>query len=938
MKNNLLISHINIHSLLSKIVDFRTLVALHKFSVVAVSETWLCNDVSAESVRVQDYRFVRKDRAGRGGGVGLYVHNSVKFGILQSSSLIEQLWVGFCINKIRYAVGVLYRPPHANCSAFLTTFEETLDSLLPNYDHIIALGDFNIDQLKPETTVYKYFSNFLDRSHLCQVIDTPTRITSGSCTLLDLILVSDPSIVHDKGVINMHGLSDHDLIFCSLKHTHVSRDPCVVSYRDFRGVNYGAFYADLTTLPLYYVVELDDIDGKISFLNECLLHLLNTHIPVKTFKTNKRYSPWMTENVKKLIAERNIALRSYKFHNTTENWNYYKSLRNFTTLCIRQEKKAYIAHQLKISDTKGTWKLLRRMNIVSPRVSQIPDNLYNANDVNDYFLKSVQDLKNKCNASHKNSLLNFYKHNTVNGIHADFSFSRVSDELVGGVIDRIKSRATGLDNIGITLVKLCCPYILPIITHIINFCLENSVVPLGWKEGLIIPLPKVTNPQEYGDLRPICILPALSKVLEKVIELQLRDHLNSNPVLPAFQSGFRPGYSCTTALLKVVDDIVCSWDQRLATALVLLDYSKAFDTLDHEILVAMLHFIGLNDKSTALFKAYLQHRTQKVVLNKNISNGLLVASGVPQGSVLGPLLFSIYTSTFASYLKSCQYHCYADDTQLYLAFSPENFLTAAAKMNQDLQALAEISKQHFLTLNPSKSKVLIFCSKANREFLVRNFTVSIDGVTLPICLEAKSLGVILDSDLRMRSQVNAMIRNAYCGLRALYNSRKLLPKEMRVTLCESLILSQFNYCDVLYNMCIVQTDAVRIQRIQNSCLRLIFGIRKFQHISHKLPEVNWLNMKDRRILHSMCLFHSIVKNKSPPYLYNKIRYRTDVHNINIRHKGKLSMPTHKSCIFERGFSYSITKMYNMVDDTLKSLSVTGFKQKLKALMMCGDFR
>lgn len=182
-----------------------------------------------------------------------------------------------------------------------------------------------------------------------------------------------------------------------------------------------------------------------------------------------------------------------------------------------------------------------------------------------------------------------------------------------------------------------------------------------------------------------------------------------------------------------------------------------------------------------------------------------------------------------------------------------------------------------------------------------------------------------------------MIKKAYTNLKLLYGSRYLLNQKLKILLCDSLVLSQFNYADVVYHFCIDQNDSYRIQKIQNACLRFIYGLRKFNHISHKLQDTQWLNMKKRRVLHVLCFYHKLMLLKSPKYLFNKIRYRTDVHNLNVRHKGLLSMPRHATSLYQRSFSYNMVQYYNKLNDEFKAMSLNLFKTNCKDFLMNNEF-
>lgn len=926
--------HINTRSLLGKFAEFKRILLDKKYNICTVSETWLKPNISNDTLYIEGYNFVRFDRdRRRGGGIGMYIKNNIKYKVILTEGNIEQLWVSFSLYKKTFALGVLYKPPEFNYIDFLSDFESTMHNDLLMYDYLIALGDFNIDQLQVDNPATISFNSLLETLNCEQIISSPTRITNNSVSLIDLIVISDSSIVADKGVLDMHGFSDHDMVYCKLFFKSDTSNN-TIKYRDYNNIDYDAFYADLQTLPLYYITELDDINEKVAFLNDCLCYLLDTYLPLKTCKVRKHYSPWITENIKLLISLKDKALKKYKTHQTQANLDNYRTLRNFTTLSIKNEKKAYLNFKLQHLNIKETWNELKRVNIIAKKnIKHIPTNLQKPDEINNFFVNSIPNSMN----NEKENLKDFYSTHTKNNLPNNFHFKRINDETTFEILNSISTKASGVDEINIVLIKLCSPYIVPLITHLVNFCIDNNVVPKCWKQGLVRPLPKISEVKEYKDLRPICILPVLSKFLERVLDTQIRAYLSSNNLNNFYQSGFRANHSCTSALINISDDILSATDQNKITALVLLDFSKAFDTLDHDILISILHFIGFANSACILLANYLSEREQKVIVNDQISKSLHITRGVPQGSILGPLLYTIYTVNFDSNLHHCQYHFYADDTQIYLPFNYLEVQQASECLNQDISRLVKAAENHSLFINAEKSSLVIFGAKNKIEDISNNISISVNTHRLHNTKEAKNLGLIIDQSFRFKTQVNNMIKKAYSNLKLLYSSRHLLNQKLKILLCESLVLSQFNYADVLYHFCIDQNDSYRIQKIQNACLRFIYGIRRFNHVSHKLQDTQWLNMKKRRILHVLCFYHKLILLKSPKYLFNKIRYRTDVHNLNVRHKGLLSMPRHTTSLYQRSFSFNIVQHYNKLNDEFKTMSLNLFKTKCKRFLMNNEF-
>lgn len=629
---------------------------------------------------------------------------------------------------------------------------------------------------------------------------------------------------------------------------------------------------------------------------------------------------------------RERALIKYKKTQMPQHWEYYKNLRNFTKQVITNEKKAFLQYKINSSNYKSVWKDLKDLNIYSKqKCGNIPEDLSDPNILNNYFISASQ-TGNVPNGD----TLNYFSNNTKENIE-EFQFVLTHNSEVEKFLSQIKSKAVGIDKISVKMLLYCCPKIVPYITHIINECILHKYYPQCWKFALVVPLPKIAQPSELKDLRNICILPTLSKVFENIINSQIRNHLSKFNILAETQSGFRPGYSCTTALLEVVDDVLTATDANKLTVLVLLDYSKAFDRINHRLLLAMLHYYGFGADAEALMSSYLEGRQQKVILNNADCQPLQISSGVPQGSILGPLLFIIYTSNLKNCLRHCKVHFYADDTQIYFSFGFSDLNNASRIINTNLDLLVKASENICLTINPSKSMAMLFGPKTLRSKSLANLTIKIGNEIIKFSENARNLGLYIDSNLRFTNYVNLMIKRAYSNLKLIYGNSSLLNDKIKIMLCNSLVLSHFNYCDVIYHACLTEFDASRIQRLQNSCVRLICHVKKFDHISHKIKELGWLTMKQRRLLHSCVIYHKIITENSPSYLYKKIKFRHNVHDLNTRNKNILTPPMHRTSLFERSFQFNICKIYNSIPPETKLCNVNLFKKRMSQLIFENNF-
>ncbi len=528
---------------------------------------------------------------------------------------------------------------------------------------------------------------------------------------------------------------------------------------------------------------------------------------------------------------------------------------------------------------------------------------------------------------------------TSSVIYPSFILQHVSPIDVHKHLSSIKTNAQGVDKINIKMISLCLPYCLNALTHIINFSISSNTFPNLWRKAFVMPIPKINSPTEPAHYRPISILPTLSKVLEKVVGEQVCNYLDGHHLWNENQSGYRRHHSTSTALLKIYSDIVDAIDNGELTLLMLLDYSKAFDMVNHNLLLAKLKSLGFMDHSIDWFQSYLGGRMQCISENNINSSWIKINNGVPQGSILGPLLFIILTTDISNAIRASSHHLYADDTQLYNHFALSNLNEAITSLNSDLESIKDWSLRNSLALNERKCMYIFIGSQHNLQQLQNLDIPSVHmGNNLISNVEScKNLGVIFDESLSWKSHINSLISKSYYKLKGLYQFKNFLSVPTKLKLCDSLILSNFNYCDILFGNINVSFQN-KIQKMQNSCLRFCFSLKKHDHITSYLKLSNWLNMHNRRISHSLIMIYKIIHNLAPSYLAEIINRSHIEHRFQTRSHDFLPIPHYHRSIKQQSFFVKAISIYNQLPVHIKtSPSVSAFKHRIKFFLLNQQF-
>nr|CAH7746630.1 unnamed protein product [Callosobruchus chinensis] len=337
-------AHLNCRSLFTGFDQISSLLSINSYDIFAVTETWLNEDVLSEAVAIDGYEFYRRDRAGRGGGVGFYVKNSLQCNILdfrmENAGNLEYLWLNVKFSGKKICFCVIYRPPRSKLQDCLQYLDSVLPKCLVEFDNIILLGDFNSNFLENDNKILECLSCY----GFQQVIKEPTRVTAQACTLIDPIFVLSPYPLLSAGTLNADLISDHHLVFCKLTLLSLKTKAKLISFRDFNQFNQESFFHDLTGVNWDEIFYVNNIDSKVSLLTEKINQLFDLHAPYKQIRVNKPFAPWLTDSLKLILKQRDEALAKFRSDRNTSNWKSYQQLRNYALASIRREKAGYLEY------------------------------------------------------------------------------------------------------------------------------------------------------------------------------------------------------------------------------------------------------------------------------------------------------------------------------------------------------------------------------------------------------------------------------------------------------------------------------------------------------------------------------------------------------------------------------------------------------------------
>lgn len=905
--SELRIGHINCQSIKPgnnsvKFDEIKKIVSMN-FDIFGLSETWLKPYVSSSSLKIPGYTLVRNDRLNmRGGGVGLFISNSLRYNLVLKISdpgRCESLFVQLKNDNTRVLLGVVYLP-----NGNIYEFEESHSDLLMRYSDVVVVGDFNCN-------LFDVCKSGLVRSMClrCNLSvfhnSRPTHfdISHGSTTLLDFWLISDSKKIVSSGQIQCPSISRHALIYVSVSFCVQFSERFHV-YRNFNDIDWVGVSSYLAMFDSTIYFNSSCVEFQSSFLNS-LLSSLYEFVPVVRKKIVCGVDNWMKSNsVLFAISLRNLAYSEFLTCSTVENWKIFCRYRNKAKNVIRRERKNYFTKIFSGLDSSAMWRVLRGQGVLGDVGIEYD---FNVDEINSYFANVSPTMS--ANA------INFEYFN------GPFSFRNITEDELWLAINNVKSKSVGVDNIPINFIKLVYPYISHFLLFHINSILTSSIFPSSWKIARVVPIPKASSVRTFDDMRPISILPTLSKVVEHILKDQILSFLRHDIV--SSQYAFRRGHNTTSLLLNLTDTVRSNVNMNKLTALISLDLSKAFNCVNYSTLIEKLgSLFGFSKSACKLVYSYLTERKQFVDINSVYSSVISLSSGVPQGSVLGPLLFILYVNDLPEYINDsiCTSFQFADDVFLMFSSNRDNPDVLESNINFGLERFAQWSSLNSLSINTSKTKAILFgvCGYNNPAL-----NISICGNSIIFVDRIKCLGINIDDRLLFEGHVDHICFRVFGILRRIYSNNFFLPSFVRLRLAHTLLMPQICYGLEVISGTLAYIMA-RLKRIVNAIVRFAYSIKRRGHISEHVETFLGCSFNDFISFRNLLFFFRVIKRGHPLQLCAKFTFSRSTRNPQI------VIPRIRCSFLERSFVVRVARCWNFlpVDLRLFSHSNNAFRLKL----------
>ena len=919
---------INFQSVRNKTASVESLIKEKDPDVIIGTETWLNSEITSAEIFPDNYTVVRKDRNSNGyGGVLQAIKNDLIFTELTKlDSDCEIIWTKFQFPKEKSMyIGTFYRPSHIDLTSLLE-LKKSLQKLGKNADNnnVILAGDFNqpnidwsqniISGTNASSEAAKILLEVTNSFNLTQMVQSPTRDNN----ILDLVFTNNSPAVTSANVIP--GISDHDIVELTLNISPPRKKLPKRKIYLKKKANIERIKEDLTKFKLQYYTKFNnsiDVDEKWNSFEQEIKLIIDKNTPHK-FTSTKQNLPWFTRIQRRLCKKKHKLFKKAKTTQQTNDWTTYKSFRKTVRINLKKARNTFICNKLKNSLTenpKAFWSYIKRLRSNSVGVSDLLDNG-----------KLCSDSKTKANILNDQFFSVFTEENTSQiPVTKPITNSKINQLIITpeGVKKQLHdldpNKASGPDQIPPWFLKTHADDLYEILTDLFQTSVDNGTIPNKWKEANICSVFKKGDKHNPANYRPVSLTCVCSKILEHIIHSHVMKFLDEHNILTDLQHGFRAKRSTETQLLLTINDISKQIDQNSNVSMAILDFSKAFDKVPHQRLLSKLSAYGIDGNLLAWFASFLNNRTQRVVCDGEISDSKQVLSGVPQGTVLGPLLFLLYVNDIPDNINSTV-RLFADDCLVYRTIDNPSDQQI---LQDDLNKLEQWQNKWQMNFNPSKCYILSISSKK----CFKSPVYTLCNQPLKHVNSHPYLGVEIDNKLRWDKHIHNITKKANSILGLLKRNLSNCPTDVKSTAYKALVRPVLEYASSVWDPH-HQCDVDKLESIQRRAARFCMADYSYKSsVKIMLHELDWPLLKTRR--HNTRL-HMLYKINNNLVAINKDELiptiRTNTRN---NHDLNFQVPYAKKNVYKHSFFPHTLKDWNALpSDIVHAPSLNCFKAKL----------
>lgn len=915
------IIHLNINSIHANFDNFIVFLETYNLTicdVIILTESYnilSCNqyNIPGYSIHYNNSKFNRND------GVIVYIKSNLNADILDiklDKSLVTLTRVCFKIKNITFGITAVYRNHDTDKVSFIEDIHNYFSKDI-NEQIEILIGDINININNQEDPIVNLYMSTLNHCGLVPYVHSPTRVTHETNSCIDHIFIKKKIKTNNlncKSFVITSAVTDHYPVMLNVSLCNSINPKEKREHRKIVKTDYVKLTQLMEEQDWNSVLECNDAELATNLFVNIFLDMMEKSRIIKTIKIKKfnKLKPWITDGIITSIKHRDKMKKRLLKHYNVELDNEYRTYRNNLNKIIHHAKNNYYKNEI-LNCENNIKKIYKVINEATNEKSNKSNSDIQILDDNGKEFKSDKDMANFCNNFFINVGVDMAKtidtpHNTYNFAYSSntsmFLMPLNNNELIKHIHSLKNNSSPGIDGISSKIVKKFHVYILDPLKHIINLIFKTGVIPNHFKTTVVTPIHKAGNKTRINNYRPISLINTFAKIFEKCLKDRLIKFLDANNILSKNQFGFTRGLSTCDAIYELVKQVTDNLNNDDRCIAVFLDLAKAFDTVPHEALLTILSQYGVRGSALDIFNNYLSDRQQIVRIREDLSEPKVIKMGVPQGTVLGPVLFITYINSLTELDINASIISYADDT--VVIFKGKTWAETKYKVNCGINRVKDWLDTFKLSLNIKKTNYIAFSlTNANRPDFDSILIDNLHDVLIETP-HTKYLGLIIDKFLKWEPHIQKLTNNIRKLIYKFYLLREFLDKKLLILIYKALVESLIRYGIIAWGGT-YDNKIKKLSVVQNYILKVIYKKNKL-YSTDLLYSVNILNARSLYILTTCSYVHKCNKLKN---------YSTHQYETRTKSNKHIKIPASNRNINLRFVNYLAPKFYNLLPLDIK---------------------